>query len=100
GPAGDGVRQIPNIAEQMKSKELGDDYHFPYILAFDWNGTIDARNTGRGIPIQVLQDLQRRGKKILVFTSSTQGADKEFMRQTIDKIRITYTHDERVLTDV
>jgi len=100
GPAGDGVRQIPNIAEQMKSEELGDDYHFPYIIAFDYNGTIDARGTGRGIPIQVLQDLQRRGKKVLVFTSSTKGADKEFMRQTLDKLSIPYTDDERVLTDV
>ena len=100
GQAGDGVRQIPNIAEQMKSEEHGDDYHFPYIIAFDYNGTIDARGTGRGIPIQVLQDLQRRGKKVLVFTSSTKGADKEFMRQTLDKLSIPYTDDERVLTDV
>jgi hypothetical protein len=100
GPAGDGVRQIPNIAKQMKSEELGDDYHFPYIIAFDYNGTIDARGTGRGIPIQVLQDLQRRGKKVLVFTSSTQGADKDFMRQTLDQLSIPYTDDERVLTDV
>src|SRR5438876_4113701 len=100
GQAGDGVRQIPNIAEQMKYEELGDDYHFPYIIAFDYNGTIDARNTGRGVPIQVLQDLQRRGKKVLVFTYSTKGADKEFMRQTLDKLSIPYTDDERVLTDV
>jgi len=37
---------------------------------------------------------------VLVFTSSTQGADKEFMRQTLDKIGIPFTDDERVLSDV
>jgi len=103
GMAGtDAKTQIPRQTktEEWKAEEVGDDYHFPYIIAFDYNGTIDARGTGRGIPIQVLQDLQRRGKKVLVFTSSTKGADKEFMRQTLDKLSIPYTDDERVLTDV
>ena len=94
----DARTQIPQLTP--KSEEVGDDYHFPYIIAFDYNGTIDARGTGRGIPIQVLQDLQSKGKKVLVFTSSTQGADKEFMRQTLDKIGIPFTDDERVLSDV
>lgn len=93
----DARTQIPR---QTKAEEVADDFHFPYIIAFDWNGTIDARNTGRGIPIQVLQDLQSKGKKVLVFTSSTQGADKDFMRQTLDQLSIPYTDDERVLTDV
>src|SRR2546428_6658704 len=100
GPAGDGVRQIPNIAEQMKSEELGDDYHFPYIIAFDYNGTIDARGTGRGIPIQVLQDLQRRGKEKLLFTSSFQRAVQGFMRQNLLPLPISSTDARRGPTHV
>jgi len=97
---------------QLQPQDMGDDERageitlaekglnptgFPYFIVFDWNGTIDARATGRGIPIDFLSYLQDLGKKVAIFTSSTQGPEKEFMRQVLDSRNIPYTDDEDIL---
>jgi hypothetical protein len=70
---------------------------WPHTIVFDWNGTIDARGTGRGIPITDLQKLQNAGKNVSIFTSSVMGDDKLFMRQVCTQHGIPFTDDEKIL---
>ncbi len=85
------TQALPAISQQYETAD------WPAIIAFDWNGTIDARGIGRGIPLQHLIDLQNSGRFIFIFTSSTQGAAKDFMREACDKAGIPYTDNEEAL---
>lgn len=73
---------------------------FPRAIAFDWNGTVDARNTGVGIPLAALVALKDAGKDVVVYTSSVNGAGKAFMREVLDSYGIRYTGKEGVLDRV
>ncbi len=70
---------------------------WPQTIVFDWNGTVDARGTGRGIPLRTLLDLKALGKNVIVYTSSTKSDEKLFMRSVLDQNSIPYTDDESVL---
>lgn len=71
---------------------------FPQTIVFDWNGTIDSRGIGNGIPLQVLDRLKTAGITVIVFTSSVLGEDKLFMRQVLTQHGIPYTDKEKILS--
>lgn len=70
---------------------------FPKTIVFDWNGTVDARNVGVGIPLKVLLSLKEMGKNVIIFTSSSDADRKLFMRKICDANGISYTDDESIL---
>src|SRR5207245_3877203 len=91
----DALTQIPR---QTKTEEQPTPTtKFPQFCVFDWNGTIDSRGTGRGIPIDFLVYLKSIGKDVAIFTSSTQGPEKLHMRAVCDNRGIPYTDDENIL---
>ena len=85
-------QQTPKAEEQPTPKTK-----FPQTIVFDWNGTVDARGLGRGIPIDFLSYLMSIGKDVAIFTSSTTGDDKTFMREECDRRGIPYTDNETIL---
>lgn len=70
---------------------------FPHTIVFDWNGTVDARNTGVGVPLGALVALRKMGKEVVVYTSSVDGPGKSYMRETCDAYGIPYTGKARIL---
>ncbi len=88
------AQQIVARLSIQKAKYASD---FPHTIAFDWNGTVDARNTGQGIPMGTLDWLKSQGKEVIVFTSSTQSDDKLFARKICEAHGIPITDDESIL---
>lgn len=70
---------------------------FPKVIVFDWNGTIDARGVGVGIPVEVLMSLKALGKTVIVYTSSVKADRKLFMRKWCQEHGIPYTDNEKIL---
>lgn len=70
---------------------------FPHTIVFDWNGTVDARNVGVGIPFKVLLTLKEMGKNVIIFTSSSDAKRKLFMRKICKANGISYTDNENIL---
>ncbi len=89
------VRKAIKVIEKYLGKQRRKT--FPQTIAFDWNGTVDARGTGVGIPIAVLDALKKSGKNVIVVTSSPGVESKRFMRMVLDQRGIPYTGDYRVL---
>ncbi len=77
-----------------------DAYNWPSVIAFDYNGTLDLRGTGKNIGIEELLALRQAGKTVVVFTSSIDADGKEFMRSQLAKHGILYTDDEDILDQV
>jgi hypothetical protein len=94
GMVGD-VSVHSNRKEKAGWKEA---YDWPHTIVFDWNGTIDARKTGQGIPWKDVQKLIDAGKNIVVFTSSVNDPDdKQFMRNFLSARGVKYTDDPTIL---
>src|SRR5947208_7906230 len=72
--------------------------NFPQTIVFDWNGTVDSRGIGSGIPLKVLERLKNAGITVIIFTSSVLGQDKLFMRQVLTQRGIPYTDKETILS--
>jgi hypothetical protein len=70
---------------------------FPQVIVFDWNGTVDARGTGIGIPAEVLFALKALGKTVIIFTSSIQADRKLFMRKWAEEHGIPFTDNMKIL---
>ncbi len=88
--------EIETLAEKV-SEGVAHAADFPHTIVFDWNGTIDARNTGVGIPIEALVALKNLGKNVIVYTSSL-GADRKlFMRKVCEQHGIPITDNEAIL---
>ncbi len=83
------------IDQTNKGSEKAKD--FPHTIIFDWNGTVDARNTGVGIPLKTLKTLISLGKNVVVFTSSADADRKLFMRKICQENNIPYTDNEDIL---
>lgn len=72
-------------------------YDFPHVIVFDWNGTVDARNTGVGIPLGALVALKKMGKEVVVYTSSVNRPGKSHMREVCREYGIPFTGKAKVL---
>src|SRR5437660_12650740 len=72
--------------------------NFPQTIVFDWNGTIDSRGIGSGIPLKVLELLKNASITVIIFTSSVLGQDKLFMRQVLTQRGIHYTDKQTILS--
>jgi len=70
---------------------------FPKVMVFDWNGTIDARGVGVGIPSDVLVALQKLGKTVIIYTSSVNADRKLFLRKWAEQHGIPYTDNPKIL---
>ncbi|SRR6266516_4704241 len=70
---------------------------FPNTIIFDWNGTVDARGTGVGIPSDVLFALKKLGKTVIIFTSSVAADRKLFMRKWCEQNGVAYTDNPKIL---
>ncbi len=83
------------IDQTEKGSKMAED--FPHTIVFDWNGTVDARNTGVGVPLNVLIAMRKLGKNVIVYTSSVDAPGKEFMRKTLEANDIPFTDNAEVL---
>jgi hypothetical protein len=85
------------LATNKESPFRKDAYNWPSVIAFDYNGTLDLRGTGKNVGIDALLALKQSGKTVVIFTSSVDADGKEFMRTQLAKLGIIYTDDEDIL---
>jgi len=94
----DGLIGDTSVADEETQKAgWKEAYDWPHNIVFDWNGTIDARKTGQGLPWSEVQKLIDAGKNVVIFTSSVNASDKEFMRRFLFNRGVKYTDDKFVL---